>query len=63
MIIGDRLESNQSGANPRGIFQELQPDPGTTSMPNTNEPEHNGYGLLQITDGTSNTVMFSNESG
>jgi prepilin-type N-terminal cleavage/methylation domain-containing protein/prepilin-type processing-associated H-X9-DG protein len=51
MVVGDRHDVT------RGAFRNFNP---TGSMgANETEPEHQGYQLLQITDGTSNTLLFS----
>jgi prepilin-type N-terminal cleavage/methylation domain-containing protein/prepilin-type processing-associated H-X9-DG protein len=54
MIVGDRLDANFNIATVRGVFRNFNPTNGTATA-----PELNGLTLLQITDGTSNTLMFS----
>jgi prepilin-type N-terminal cleavage/methylation domain-containing protein/prepilin-type processing-associated H-X9-DG protein len=52
MIVGDRYDAT------RGPFKNFNPT-GPSSAPNNTAPEHNGYTFLAITDGTSNTALFS----
>lgn len=54
MVVGDRPDANNNTAATRGVFKNFNPTGGGAGA-----PERNGYSLLQITDGTSNTVMFS----
>jgi prepilin-type N-terminal cleavage/methylation domain-containing protein/prepilin-type processing-associated H-X9-DG protein len=56
MIVGDRLDANFDRQTVRGVFRNFNPTGGGN---NYNAPEFHGLTLLQITDGTSNTVMFS----
>ncbi|MDY3551520.1 DUF1559 domain-containing protein [Gemmata sp. JC717] len=54
MVIGDRPDANNNTAATRGVFKNFNP-----TINGATAPERHGNTLLQITDGTSNTVMFA----
>ena len=54
MIVGDRLDQNLNSSATRGVFKNFNPGGGGPTA-----PERHGYTLAAITDGTSNTLMFS----
>jgi prepilin-type N-terminal cleavage/methylation domain-containing protein/prepilin-type processing-associated H-X9-DG protein len=54
MVVGDRLDADLNTASTRGVFKNFNPTSNGATA-----PDQNGYTLIQISDGTSNTLMFS----